>query len=75
MRVEKWGEALAIRIPDDVARRLGVAEGDCVGLHVDGVGLKIARRPQPQEILSGLEKFRGRLMARRQIPRGNARAG
>jgi antitoxin MazE len=28
MQVAKWGNSLAIRIPADVARRLGIKEGD-----------------------------------------------
>ncbi|PKP94213.1 MAG: AbrB family transcriptional regulator [Alphaproteobacteria bacterium HGW-Alphaproteobacteria-16] len=32
MQVAKWGNSLAVRIPADVARALGLKEGDAVDL-------------------------------------------
>lgn len=32
MRVTKWNDALAVQIPDDVAKSLGIKEGDEVEL-------------------------------------------
>ena len=42
LQVSKWGNSLAMRIPSDMARRLGLREGDSVDaqLTVDG-GLTI----------------------------------
>ena len=36
MQVAKWGNSLAVRIPADVARTLGLKEGDDVELHALG---------------------------------------
>ncbi len=38
LQVSKWGNSLAMRIPSDIARRLGLREGDSVDaqLTVDG---------------------------------------
>ena len=38
LQVSKWGNSLAVRIPSDVARTLGLSEGDRVDaqLTVDG---------------------------------------
>lgn len=32
MLVAKWGNSLAVRIPADVARELGITEGDAIDL-------------------------------------------
>lgn len=42
MKVAKWGNSLAIRIPRDVAEALGLKEGDDVSVTVND-GLRIAR--------------------------------
>lgn len=36
MRVEKWGDTLAVRLPDDVVRRLGPKQGDEVEIEIGG---------------------------------------
>ena len=38
MQVAKWGNSLAVRIPVDVARALGLKEGDDVQLRALGDG-------------------------------------
>lgn len=42
LQIAKWGNSLAVRIPADFVRRIGIKEGDCVNasLTVDG-GLSI----------------------------------
>ena len=44
--IQMWGNSLALRIPQAVARQIHVSSGDSVELHVDGDGLRIrpARR-------------------------------
>lgn len=44
LNIARWGNSLALRIPADYARRIGIKEGDSVeaGLTVDG---GIAIRP------------------------------
>lgn len=38
LQIAKWGNSLAMRIPADFVRRIGIKEGDCVqaSLTVDG---------------------------------------
>jgi len=44
MKVSKWGNSLAIRIPGDLAQQLGIKEGDEVELQANAVnGLEIVR--------------------------------
>jgi antitoxin MazE len=44
--IQMWGNSLALRIPQAVARQIHVSNGDDVELHVDADGLRIrpARR-------------------------------
>jgi antitoxin MazE len=39
--IQKWGNSLAVRIPQAVARQIHVAEGAAVILHVDAETLNI----------------------------------
>ncbi len=62
MKVAKWGNSLAIRLPTAVVQALGLEEGDEVVLHVQdqrklGVSRKLGRR----ELLERLRAYRGRL--------------
>jgi antitoxin MazE len=62
MRVAKWGNSLAVRLPQTVIEALGLKEGDSIDVHVVGHrSFEIERRPAPRELLSRLRKFRGRL--------------
>jgi antitoxin MazE len=50
MKVAKWGNALAIRLPITVVRELGLKEGDQVDIRVSGEGaLVVAGEPRPIE--------------------------
>jgi len=60
MRVSKWGNSLAIRLPAAVVDALGLREGDDVILHVIGKRM-IERSPGDEELLTRLRRFRGRL--------------
>ena len=45
--LSKWGNRLAVRIPQSIARQAGLAEGDSVALAVDagrGIVVRSARR-------------------------------
>jgi antitoxin MazE len=60
MKVAKWGNSLAIRIPKDVAETLGIKEGDEVELSPsDKPVIGIARQMTREEAIRGLRKFRG----------------
>jgi len=63
MQVAKWGNSLAVRLPAELVRRLGLKEGDDIDLHADAAGLTVSRRPRPEEVLAALRQFRGRLPA------------
>ena len=50
MKVAKWGNALAIRLPIAVVKELGLKEGDQVDIRVSGErAFVVAREPRPTE--------------------------
>jgi antitoxin MazE len=62
MRVAKWGNSLAIRLPATVIEALELREGDEIEIHVaDARELAVARKPSREELLKRLRTFRGRL--------------
>lgn len=62
MRVSKWGNSLAIRLPAAVVEALDLHEGEDVTLHVAGKRtLEIEKMPGAKELLARLRRFRGRL--------------
>jgi antitoxin MazE len=64
MRVAKWGNSLAVRIPRSVVEALGLKEGDPVEIRATGPrSFEIARTPAARELLARLRKYRGRLPA------------
>jgi antitoxin MazE len=64
MRITKWGNSLAVRLPKSVIEVLGLKEGDSIEIHVAGArSFEIGRTPTPKELLARLRKYRGRLPA------------
>lgn len=64
MRVAKWGNSLAIRLPRPVVQALGLKEGDSIEVHVAGRRpFAVERSAYSRELLRRLRKFRGRLPA------------
>lgn len=64
MRVAKWGNSLAIRLPATVVEALELKEGDDIELHVAGAReMDVARKPDREELLKRLREFRGWLPA------------
>lgn len=62
MRVSRWGNSLAIRLPAVVVEALGIREGDDVKLYVVGRdALQIERTTETKDLLARLRRFRGRL--------------
>ena len=61
MKVSKWGNSLAIRLPAELVEKLGVKEGDEL-YSIPGMGeepsIKIARKITRDERLRRLEEFR-----------------
>ena len=64
MKVAKWGNSLAVRLPAAVVDALELKEGDDIEIHVvDARELAGARKPDREELLRRLRAFRGRLPA------------
>jgi antitoxin MazE len=61
MRVAKWGNSFAVRIPAAVVEALGLKEGDEIDIHIaDARELVVARKPGREDLLKRLRAFRGR---------------
>jgi antitoxin MazE len=64
MKVAKWGNSLAVRLPSSVVEALGLREGDEIELHLVGErAAEITRAPGRAELIARLRRFRGRLPA------------
>ncbi len=64
MRVAKWGNSLAIRLPASVVAALELKEGDDVEIVVkDQNVLEVGSKPGREELIKRLRAFRGRLPA------------
>ena len=62
MRVAKWGNSLAVRLPAAVVEALRLREGDEIDIHVAGEReFAVARKPSRQDFLNRLRAYRGRL--------------
>ncbi|WP_172327490.1 AbrB/MazE/SpoVT family DNA-binding domain-containing protein [Mangrovicoccus sp. HB161399] len=72
MQIAKWGNSLAVRLPAELVRELGLREGDDIELVAGDAGLEVRRHQRPEEILAGLRKFRGRLPAAERLGRDEA---
>ena len=75
MKVAKWGNSLAIRLPAVVVEVLKLKEGDDVEIRLlDSRKLALARKPGREELLKRLRAFRGRLPADFKFDRDEANA-
>lgn len=64
MRVAKWGNSLAVRIPASVADVLDLKEGDEIDIRVCGPReWELVARPDVETMFERLRNFRGRLPA------------
>ena len=64
MRVSKWGNSLAIRLPAAVVEALGLKEGDDVDVRVSKESaLELAGKPTIEDDLAFLKSLRGSLPA------------
>jgi antitoxin MazE len=62
MKIARWGNSLAVRLPAAVVDVLKLKEGDDIEITVtDARKLIVARKPGRQELLKRLREFRGRL--------------
>jgi antitoxin MazE len=75
MRVAKWGNSLAVRLPASVVEVLALKEGDEVEIYVaDPRELAVSRRPGREDLLKRLRASRGRLPADFKFDREEANA-
>ena len=72
MNVAKWGNSLAVRLPAELVRELGLREGDQIDLVKDDGAVKVRRQPRADEVLEGLRRFRGKLPAAQRLSRDDA---
>jgi antitoxin MazE len=64
MRVAKWDDGLAERLPEAVVETLGLKEGGDVEIRAAGSrALEVRKVTAPHEMLAQLRKYRGRLPA------------
>jgi antitoxin MazE len=62
MRIAKWGNSLAVRLPAAVVEALDLRDGDDIELTVlDEREFGVTRKPSRDELLERLRSFRGRL--------------
>ena len=62
MRVFRWGNSLAVRLPAALVEGLELKNGDDIEIHVaDARELAVARKPGRRELAERLHGFRGRL--------------
>jgi antitoxin MazE len=75
MRVSKWGNSLAIRLPSSVVEALELHEGDDIDVIVaDERVFAVQKKPGKEEFLRRLRKFRGKLPADFKFDRDDANA-
>jgi antitoxin MazE len=75
MRIEKWGNSLAVRLPAAVIEALELKEGDDIEIRITGRReLELSRMPDREELLKRLRAFRGRLPADFKFDRDEANA-
>jgi antitoxin MazE len=62
MRIAKWGNSLAVRLPRSVVQALRLREGDEIEIQVVATrSFEIQKAPSSRDLLRRLRKFRGRL--------------
>jgi len=69
MHVAKWGNSLAVRLPAELVRELGLKEGDQIDLVKDNDKVRVRRTARTEEVLNGLRRFRGRIPAVERLSR------
>lgn len=64
MRISKWGNSLAIRLPASVVATLELKDGDNVDIHVEGArSFALEKTPEAEDLLARVRRLRGRLPA------------
>jgi antitoxin MazE len=64
MKVAKWGNSLAIRLPAGLVEALDIKEGDDIEVDIAGRRkLDVDRKPDARGLLARLRKYRGQIPA------------
>ena len=64
MRVAKWGNSLAVRLPAAVVEALQLNEGDEIDVQsASREALVVSKAPTTREVIESLREFRGRMPA------------
>jgi antitoxin MazE len=75
MKVCKWGNSLAIRLPAAIVEILDLKVGDDIEVRVAGTGpFDVAQKADREELLRRLRRFRGTLPADFKFDRDEANA-
>jgi antitoxin MazE len=74
MRISKWGNSLAVRIPQDVVRALDLGEGDEIELTRRGPGVLEVSKVTREQAIERLREYRGRLPEGYRFDRDEANA-
>ncbi len=75
MRVSKWGNSLAIRLPAPVVEALELREGDEIEVVIaDERVFQVRKKPGNEAIVARLRQFRGKLPADFKFDREDANA-
>ena len=73
MKVSKWGNSLAIRLPASVVQALELHEGDEIEVVIaDERVFQVRKKPGRESILARLRQFRGKLPADFKFDRDDA---
>ena len=75
MKVSKWGNSLAIRLPASVVEALELHEGDEIEMVIaDERVFQVRKKPSTQALMERLRQFRGKLPADFKFDREEAHA-
>ncbi len=77
MQVAKWGNSLAVRLPAELVKRLGLKEGDEIEFHLraspsEGLAVDVVRKPTLEELLDRIGKIKNRFPADYRFDRRDA---
>lgn len=64
MKVAKWGNSLAVRLPAPVVEALQLKEGDDIAVHaITDRSVGVEKKPDASELVERLRKYRGLMPA------------
>lgn len=62
MKIARWGNSLAVRLPQPVVEALDLSEGDDIEISVVGSrAIEVSRAPDAEALLQRLRRLRGTL--------------